>query len=232
MYRQLTMNFPPGWGGARRGAGRKPGGTRAGEAHGKRPAVEARHPVHLTMRVAGVPSLRSERCMNVMRRAFSLGKERARFRLVQYAVQSNHLHLIVEAGDKRALSGGARGLAIRIARRLNAMLGRSGRVFADRYHAVELGSARQVRNALAYVLLQSRRHAAQRQEAMTSQRDRCSSAPLFDGFTSGVPRDGPWRDTIVPAESWVLRVGWRRYGAIDLREVPGAASTRARSRRR
>jgi REP element-mobilizing transposase RayT len=183
------------------------------------------------MRVSGMPSLRAERCMKVMRRAFALGKERARFRLVQYAVQPNHLHLIVEAGDKRALSGGARGLAIRIARRLNAMLGRSGKVFADRYHAVELGSARQIRNALAYVLLQERRHAAQRQAAMTSARDPCSSAPLFDGFTSGRPRAGPWSDTVVEAGGWMLRAGWRRYGAIDLREVPGTRSRRAPGRR-
>ena len=168
--------------------------------------------------------------MKVMRRAFSLGKERERFRLVQYAVQPNHLHLIVEASDKRALSSGARGLAIRIARRLNAMLGRIGKVFADRYHAVELSSARQVRNALAYVLLQERRHAAQRQAAMTSQRDACSSAPLFDGFTSGKPRAGPWSETVAEAETWVLRVGWRRYGAIDLREVPGARSGRSAPR--
>jgi REP element-mobilizing transposase RayT len=167
--------------------------------------------------------------MKVMRRAFNLGKERQRFRLVQYAVQPNHIHLVVEADDKRALSSGARGLAIRIARRLNAMLGRSGKVFADRYHSVELTTARQVRNALAYVLLQERRHAAQRQAAMTSQRDACSSAPLFDGFTSGKPRAGPWSETVAAAETWVLRVGWRRYGAIDLREVPGARSaTRAR----
>jgi putative transposase len=163
--------------------------------------------------------------MKVMRRAFSLGKERQRFRLVQYAVQPNHIHLIVEASDKRTLSSGARGLAIRIARRLNAMLGRTGKVFSDRYHSVELSSARQVRNALAYVLLQARRHAAQRQSAMTTQRDSCSSAPLFDGFTSGKPRAGPWSETVVAAETWVLRVGWRRYGAIGLREVPGAHST-------
>jgi REP element-mobilizing transposase RayT len=37
----------------------------------------------------------------------------ARFRIVQFSVQHDHVHLLVEASEKRALSSGARGLAIR-----------------------------------------------------------------------------------------------------------------------
>jgi hypothetical protein len=151
------------------------------------------------MRVAGVPTLRSQRCIKVMRTAFEGGKDRFCFRLVQYAVQPNHLHLIVEAKDKRALTNGARGIAIRIAKRLNHLLGREGKVFAERYHAVALGSPRQVRRALAYVLLQERRHAAARRGALTTALDRCSSAPGFDGFKNVAPRAGPWTDTVVEA---------------------------------
>jgi hypothetical protein len=173
------------------------------------------------MRVAGVPSLRSQQCINVMRLAFSGGKERFGFRLVQYAVQPNHLHLIVEAKDKRALTNGARGLAIRIAMRLNHLLGRKGKVFTERYHAVPLGSPRQVRRALAYVLLQMRRHAAGPRAAMSTRLDQCSSAPGFDGFKNVAPRAGPWSDTVVQADTWLLAIGWRRHGAIDPREVPG-----------
>ncbi len=92
--------------------------------------------------------------------------------------------------NKRALSSGdARGLAIPIAMRLNHLLGRKGRVFTERYHAVPLGSPRRVRRALAYVLLQERRHAAGRQRALTTTLDRCSSAPGFDDQT--VARGGP-----------------------------------------
>jgi REP element-mobilizing transposase RayT len=222
MGRQRELVFRA-WGGARKGAGRKPNGERAGEAHLRRPQLDKRCPQHLTMRVAGMPSLRAERCIKVMRGAFRDGKEHPGFRLVHYAVQPNHLHLIVEAKDKRALANGARALAIRMARRLNAMLGRRGKVFADRYHVVQLGSPRQVRHALGYVLLQARRHAAQRGVGMTDALDRCSSAPLFDGFTRGEPRAGPWSDTVVGARSWLLTDGWRRHGKIDPCEIPGAA---------
>src|SRR5262249_36142209 len=96
MARQTGFVFRT-WGGAREGAGRKPAAGKAGAPHVRRPNVDERIPLHVTMRVAGVPSLRSQQCIKVMRAAFRGGKERFGFRLVQYAVQSNHLHLIVEA---------------------------------------------------------------------------------------------------------------------------------------
>jgi REP element-mobilizing transposase RayT len=173
------------------------------------------------MRVARVPSLRSQRCIGVLRAALRANKQKLGFRLVHYAVQPDHLHFIVEARGKAALSRGAKAIAIGIAMRLNAMLGRAGKVFADRYHVVALGSPRHVRRALAYVLLQERRHAAKRGAAMTVALDACSSAPLFDGWKSEAPRAGPWSETVVEAKTWLLTAGWRRQGKIDPAEVPG-----------
>ena len=63
---------------------------------------------------------------------------------------------------------------------------------------------------------------------MTSRLDPCSSAPLFDGWTSGAPRAGPWSETVVDAETWLLTTGWRRHGKIDPREVPGARARAVR----
>ena len=180
------------------------------------------------MRVAGVPSLRSQRCMKVMRAAFRGGKERLGFRLVHYRPAESSSP-IVEAKNKRALSSGARGLAIRVAMRLNHLLGRKGKVFSERYHAVALGSPRQVRRALAYVLLQERRHAAGGQRALTTRLDRCSSAPGFDGFKNVAPRaraleqDG--RPKRVRGSSQHRR--WRRHGAIDPARSPGRTLLRA-----
>ncbi|HVY46871.1 MAG TPA: hypothetical protein VHB21_13380, partial [Minicystis sp.] len=103
MRRQQELSFRT-WGGARPGAGRKPRGGRSGETHTARPELDARAPLHVTMRVAGVPSLRSEVAMTALRRAFHDGRARTGFRLVHYAVQPNHLHFVVEAASAGALS--------------------------------------------------------------------------------------------------------------------------------
>jgi hypothetical protein len=105
---------------------------------------------------------------------------------------------------------------------LNRLLGRSGKVFAERYHAVALGSPKQV-HALAYVLLQERRHAAKRRSGVTTELDACSSALTFDGWADASPRAGPWDATVTDARTWLLSTGWRRHGLIRRAEVPGAA---------
>jgi REP-associated tyrosine transposase len=215
-------------GGARPGAGRKRKDGRVGRpgvAHERRPRLDGRTPVHVTMRLArGVPNLRSQRLMRVVWRVFGAARDRLGARLVHWAVQRDHVHLIVEPEGKGALSRAMQGLCIRFAKRLNAELGRRGRVFGDRYHEVLLDSPRKTRHALAYVLLQERHHAALRGERVPTGRDPCSSAPCFDGWTVPCrPRDGPWTRTVVAPAMWLLRVGWRRHGLVDPLEVPGGS---------
>ena len=53
--RQLSLELPC-WGGARRGAGRKPTGERARAPHVKRDEVRPGQPVHVTFRVATAPA--------------------------------------------------------------------------------------------------------------------------------------------------------------------------------
>jgi hypothetical protein len=91
-------------------------------------------------------------------------------------VQSNHLHLLVEAESREALSRGVQGLAVRLARAVNRTLVRCGRVFAGRYHRRDLATPREVRHALVYVLVNHRKHGL-RPEAI----DSCSSGPWFTG---------------------------------------------------
>jgi hypothetical protein len=133
--------------------------------------------------------------------------------VVEFSVMSNHLHLICEADDRNALARGLQGLFIRIARRLNRHLGRRGRLFADRYHDRVLKTPREVRSALAYVLNNARRHAAQRGRFYARDwLDLCSSAPEFFGLIK------PW---LPRARSWLLGTGWKRAGPVSMCEVPG-----------
>ncbi|MFH0944420.1 MAG: transposase, partial [Planctomycetota bacterium] len=202
-------------------AGRKPKGEKAGVSHKERRALAARFPVHVTLRLGkGLPRLRSKRPYRVLREAFAKGSERFGFRLCHYSVMGNHMHLIVEAKDRRALSRGMQGLVIRMARGLNRLWERSGKVFGDRYHARILKHPREVRNALSYVLNNARRHALALKWAI----DLFASGPWFDGWRATrrlveVPA-GVERPTAEP-HTWLLNKGWRKRGLIVPTEVPG-----------
>ena len=97
--------------------------------------LKRRFPVHVTWRMMdGVWNLRTRRCFGALSRAFWGGANRFGFRLVHYSVQGNHVHLLVEAEDEKALSRGMKGLGVRVAKGLNRVMGRQGKVLDDRYH--------------------------------------------------------------------------------------------------
>jgi REP element-mobilizing transposase RayT len=87
-----------------------------------------------------------------IRCAFDAGREAFGGRLCHFSVQKDHLHLIVEAANREALARALQALAIRVARAINRVLGRKGKVFADRYHMRILRTPTEVKNALRYVL--------------------------------------------------------------------------------
>jgi REP element-mobilizing transposase RayT len=214
------------WGGARKGAGRKPTGDKAGMPHVARPRLAAAHPVHVTMRVErSVPRLRRHRAYECVARALVRMIRRDDFRVVHVSIQATHLHLLCEAQDERALSRGVRAFEISVARRINRACGRRGRVFADRYHAEAITTPRRARHALAYVLNNWRRH---REDAARGWRiDPFSSAITFDGWR-GEEATAGWRlprgyDALPVrrATSWLLATGWRRHGRVRLDERPG-----------
>ena len=110
-------------------------------------------------------------------------------RVVQYGLMHNHFHLIVEAEDEESLSSGMAGLKVRIARGLNKVWERSGPVFDDRYHVEPLKWPLQTRNAIAYVLLNARRHLAKKGRVpATAGVDPASSGRWFSGWRSSSPR--------------------------------------------
>jgi REP element-mobilizing transposase RayT len=170
----------------------------------------------------GVNVLRKQSVFLRIRKALAAASQNA-FRVAHFSVQTNHVHLIVEAHDKLALSSGVRGLAIRVARCVNRALARSGRIWTDRYHARPLQTPREVRNALVYVLLNRRKH-----RPGASALDPCSSAPWFDGWkapehpphTQPDGRDQPVSPPVVPARTWLATVGWRRHGLVRRDEAP------------
>jgi REP element-mobilizing transposase RayT len=180
-------------GGRRKGAGRPPKGKTALVSHDARPRFDKPTPAHVTLRIKDdVPSLRSSRRFAVIRRSFAKAKGLHGLRLVHFSVLSNHLHLVVEADGSEALTRGMQGLCIRLAKALNALLRRQGRIFADHYHSHLLRSPTEVARALAYVRANAEKHYGQRGA------DDCSS------------ENAEWRELLASPVTWLLTGGWRR----------------------
>ena len=222
--RQRSLAEARTWGGRREGAGRK-AAQRPNVEHYRRPDLVWSCPVHATLRRAkGLPSLRNELLRRVVREVIDATRN-ARpdvFRIVEYSIQADHVHLIVEAEGKRELSSGMRSFAIRVARRVNDVLRRArGRVWGDRYHRHDLPSPTEVRRALVYVLSNHLKHDDEPDLALL---DPCSSGPWFRGWmhTREPARDPP---PVAAPVTWLLREGWHRYGGgyITLGERPRAA---------
>jgi REP element-mobilizing transposase RayT len=160
--------------------------------HRGRASFSKASPLHVTLRTAAnVYNLRSRRSANALKLAIFGGADRFGVRVVQLSVQGNHLHLLVEAPDQIALGRAMKGLGVRIARRMNAMMKRSGRVIGDRYHARRLKTPTEVRNAMHYIRYNHQHHGLGRGV------DEYSSEVMFAGL-------------VAPARLWLVTVGWKR----------------------
>lgn len=135
-------------------------------------------------------------------------------RILHFAVLGNHFHILIEADDNHALSRAMRCLNIRIARGLNAISGRKGRVQGDRYHVESLSTPTQMKNAMVYVFTNAAKHFGGR-----AAHDAYNSYALFEGEIGRrgwdwrrppTDSDDFMREAIARARSWLARTGWRR----------------------
>lgn len=191
--------------------------------------------MHVTLR-ARIAPLRSQVVFPNVRLALVRASRRdpGRFRIVHFSAQRDHLHLVVEATDKRALSSGMRSVAIRIALYVNELLSRRGPLWAERWHGRALATPREVRAAIVYVLANFRKHA---RRALGPGLDPYSSAALFDGWRDWAPESGvppPFAEPVrfgttrtqaldrgdFAARTWLAHTGWRKRGLLRLDEAP------------
>lgn len=220
-----TARKPTGRGGWRPGAGRPKG--RKTESHDKRPEIVGRHPLHVTWRAgADAPNLRSFYPDKFIREAITAVSS-ASFAVVEYSIQSNHIHLVVEAVSKRELERGMRRLARRIVGKMKTKFTWKGKLLT-RYHARALKTPREVRNALRYVLLNMRHHLGPKVTQDPYWIDPYSSAYWFNGWESQITRNdklvqrcGSMPRPTPQARTWLLAVGWRQWGLLRFDEIPG-----------
>ena len=225
--RQLEFVFPVGHGGPRKGAGRKRRGERASVGHGRREGFVGWRVVHVTCRlVEGLRSLREKKTVLLLLHYLLKEFERQGFRVVEFSIQGNHLHLVCEAESREALSRAMNGLCSGMARKLNRHWGRRGKVFGDRYHAEFVTTPTQCRNLLIYVLGNAKKHGALPLDAGI---DAFSTAPWFpfDGSRPNHPLSQRPKPAATP-RLWLLREGWRRSGPITPHHLPRIPKQRSR----
>jgi hypothetical protein len=141
-------------------------------------------------------------------------------RFVHASVQGNHLHLLVEAASNAARQGDE-GLPGVVREATNKLAGRTGRVFADRYHMQSLATPTQVRNALADTPCNFRKHGENR---ASLRLDPYSSAFALPDWTPGPSirlADVPAPMPVALPRTWLLAEGWRRAGPISPWATPG-----------
>ncbi len=186
--------------------------------------------------------------LRALKAAMRAGCEKFGFRLAEWSLQANHIHMICEADDEVALGRGLKGVGVRLSKKVNGVQGRTGSVLTDRYHAHVLRTPLEVRNALLYVLSNVRKHEAALGRygprpgryaplppAGATPVDPASSAPWFLGWRAIDVHGSPvvWisaevRDSPAPVaepRSWLLREGWKKHGLLHLLEIPGGAAT-------
>jgi putative transposase len=186
----------------------------------------------------GLHGFRCQRILFAFAKAIAKANQRAlrpgEYRIVQFSIQGNHVHLLVEAEDRDALRSGSQGLAIRFARAFNRVFQRSGKVWAERHDRRSIRSPRQLRNVLVYILQNHRKHLPSKDAAVSL--DPCSSALWFGGFQRAGPDlealarspIGRVARCVVEPKTWLLADGWRLRGGgpIHPREAPSSRPRR------
>jgi REP element-mobilizing transposase RayT len=185
-----------------------------------RPQLHRNHPVLVTIRIVdGVPSLRQEFAWKTIVEVLRRARGRFGLHIVEYSILRNHIHLIVECEGKDSLSRGMRGLNTRLAKRLNRVFARKGKLIDGRYHSRALTTPLEVKNALGYVLFNAAKHNARAGKPAQPQVDPRSSAPRFAGWRSRPPSADATKDFgTSPPRTWLLQIGWTRWGLLDYTE--------------
>lgn len=148
--KQLILNLNHGkQGGRRPGSGRRRMQSR-GVAHRDRERVNLRTPLHINFKYKAF--IRNKFCLKLLKRAI-LNSRKHGLKVIHFSLQSNHIHLIIEAESNEILTRGMRSLTVTFARGLQ-----KGKVQIERYHLHVLKSIRETRNAVQYVLFNQQKH--------------------------------------------------------------------------
>lgn len=148
--KQTKLNLHMGKRGGRRpDCGRKRIKSK-GVAHRCRESVTARTPMHINFKYKTY--IKNKDCLRLLKRAILNARSHG-LRVLHFSLQTNHIHLIVEADHNDILTTGMRSLTVTFAKGL-----KKGRIQLERYHLHVLRAVRETRNAIHYVIFNQQKH--------------------------------------------------------------------------
>ena len=145
----------------------------------------------------------------------------ATFQIVHFSVQSNHVHLIVEAADRETIIAKMSGFMISFAKRLNGRVleGRKGKVWRERYYRRDITLSREMHNVLAYVFGNAKKHGEIPRDAL--HLDPYSTAWTFDDLPVELPKANErWKPPRPMTE--LLKRQWIVHGLLRVGGAPRA----------
>lgn len=148
--KQLKLNIYKGsWGGRRPGSGRKRLHSK-GVAHRTRELVTKRTPLHINFKFKTL--IRNKHCLKLLKKAIINARSHG-LRILHFSLESNHVHLIIEALDNQTLTKGMRSLTVTFSKGVA-----KGRIQIERYHLHILKTLKETKNAIHYVLFNHQKH--------------------------------------------------------------------------
>jgi len=150
--------------------------TRRRVPHRRRTGIK-HDALHVSVKIErGLPSMRTPRARAIIVDALREQRGRFGFRVVQYSILSNHIHMVAEAASAEELGKAMKGLSVRIAKGLNKLWERAGTVFPERYYSRVVRKVHELRRLIRYVLQNARRHGV---PVPNDRPDEYSSGPWF-----------------------------------------------------
>lgn len=155
MSKQLPINLFLGQHGGRRPkCGRKRLKSK-GVSHRSREQVTGRDLLHINFKYKTY--VRSDAFYEVFKRGIK-NSARFDFKILSFSIESNHIHLIAEAGNSDNLTLGMKSLTCTLSKGLNLIKNTNGKTQIERFHLHILKNPQEARNAINYVLFNHEKH--------------------------------------------------------------------------
>jgi REP element-mobilizing transposase RayT len=175
--------------------------------HRTRLEIPKGKPVHVVWRVnPHVPPCRRSPVLKVFRQAVLKARQWG-LRIVHFSLMNDHLHLLIEAENKKDLGKSLQSFAISFTKRLKHLYQlRKTPIFKERYFCHILRTVQEVKNALWYVLLNGKK------AGLSPWRtDPYSSGAMLKLLVSDLPTifqdkaRNVFQDILAPPSFWIVK---------------------------